>query len=61
MLTPEQEFTLKLFLRYPNPKVESSREDVDEIRDYELHGTQEQLRDHAVALYYHRLRKGKAI
>jgi hypothetical protein len=61
MLTSEQKFTLKLFIRYPDPSIESSRDDVDEVRDYKLRGTQSQQRDHAVALYYHRLRMEKAI
>jgi hypothetical protein len=56
MLTSEQKDTLKLFLRYPDPGVESSRDVVDEIRDYKLRGRQSQQRDRAVALYYHRLR-----
>jgi hypothetical protein len=61
MLTPEQKDTLKLFLRYPDPGVESSRDAVDEVRDYKLRGRQSQRRDHAVALYYHRLRMKKPI
>jgi hypothetical protein len=61
MLTPEQKENLKLFIRYPDPGVESSRDDVDEIRDYKLHGWQSELRDHAVALYYHWLRMEKRI
>jgi hypothetical protein len=56
MLTSEQRDNLKLFLRYPDPTIESSRDVVDEIRDYKLRGTQSQQRDHAVALFYHRRR-----
>jgi hypothetical protein len=61
MLTTEQKENLKLFIRYPDPSDEFSRDVVHEVRDYKLRGTQSQQRDHAVALYYHRLRKGKAI
>lgn len=56
MLTPEQKDNLRTFLRYPDPAVESSRDVVDEIRDYKLRGIQSQQRDHAVAVYYHKLR-----
>jgi hypothetical protein len=61
MLTPEQKDNLRLFLRYPDPAVESSRDAVDEVRDYKLRGRQSQLRDHAVALYYHRLQMTRAM
>ncbi len=61
MLTPEQKDNLRLFLRYPDPMVESSRDAVNEIRDYKLRGQQSQRRDHAVALYYHKLRMEKPI
>lgn len=61
MLTPEQKDHLRTFLRYPDPAVESSRDVVDEIRDYKLRGTLSQKRDHAVALYYHRLRMEEPI
>jgi hypothetical protein len=61
MLTLEEKSTLRLFLLYPTPAVESSRDNVDEIRAYKLRGRQSQLRDHAVALYYHRLRMEKPI
>ncbi len=56
MLTPEQKENLKLFICYPDPAVESSRDVVHEVRDYKLQGPQSQQRDYAVALYYHRLR-----
>jgi len=36
MLTSEQKLTLKLFLRYPDPSVESSRDVVIEVREYKL-------------------------
>jgi hypothetical protein len=61
MLTPEQKENLKLFIRYPDPAVESSRDVVLEVRDYKLRGWLSQQRDQAVALYYHRLRMEKAI
>jgi hypothetical protein len=61
MLTPEQKENLKLFIRYPDPAVESSRDVVLEVRDYKLRGWQSQQRDQAVALYYHRLRMEKTI
>ena len=31
MLTTEQKRTLKLFLQYPDPDVETSRDDIDEV------------------------------
>jgi hypothetical protein len=56
MLTQEQKLTLTLFLRYPDPAIESSRDDVEEVRSYKLRGRQSQQRDAAVALYFHRAR-----
>jgi hypothetical protein len=60
MLTAEQKRTLKLFLRYPTPLVDSSADDVDEVRSYKLRGEQAQKRDRAVALYFHRSQKLEA-
>lgn len=61
MLTSEQKENLKLFIRYPDPAVESSRDVVDEVREYKLRGPQSQQRDYAVAVYYHRLRMEKPL
>ena len=61
MLTSDQKDTLKLFLRYPDPAVESSRDVVHEVREYKLRGQQSQQRDRAVALYYHRLQMTRAM
>jgi hypothetical protein len=61
MLTTEQKENLKLFIRYPYPGVESSRDVVDEVREYKLRGPQSQQRDRAVAVYYHWLRMENCI
>lgn len=60
MLTAKQKDTLRLFLKFPDPAIESSRDDLDEVRSYKLRGRQSQQRDRAVALYFHRSRMQEA-